>query len=251
MGSNSDDHLYMIEQSAWPVRGIPEGLRPREEMERVGAPNVSDAVLLAIILRSGIRGVNVVDLAQGLLRHFGSLNAIAGSSVAELARFPGMGKVKAQIVLAALEFGQRLSSETMPDRPRIRTPEDAARTLRKEARGVEKETFWVLHLDPKNRMKRDPEVITRGLLDASLVHPREVFREAIRAASAAIVLVHNHPSGDPAPSAEDVKVTKQLVQSGRILDINILDHVILGRPQEGRNSDYVSLREEGVVDFGS
>ena len=251
MADTGKELLYRIEGSGWSVRDIPERCRPREEMERVGAEHVSDAVLLAIILRSGTQGTNVVALAEGLLRHFGSLTALAGSSVQELARVRGMGRVKAQTILAALELGRRLSREALPARICVRTPEDAARVLRETACRQEREVFWVLHLDAKNRLKRDAEAISHGLLDASLVHPREVFRDAIRSATAAVVLVHNHPSGDPAPSAEDVRITRQLVQAGKIVDIKVLDHIVLGRRTDGQARDFVSMREEGMAGFGS
>jgi len=242
---------YVIEERAWRVRDMPERLRPREEMERMGAQNVPDDVLLAILLRSGARGANVVDLARKLLRDHGSLTALARCSVNDLARAAkGMGRVKAQVVVAALELARRLNQEALPPRYRVRTPEDAARLLRDRARVLETEVFWALHLDAKNFMKGEPAEVTRGLLDASLVHPREIFRDAIRAATAAAVLVHNHPSGDPSPSAEDIRVTRQLVEAGKIVDIRILDHVILGKAAEPGGRDFVSMRESGTVEFG-
>ena len=122
--------------------------------------------------------------------------------------------------------------------------------MRERLRSREEEAFWVLMLDVKNRMLRQPVEVTKGLLDASLVHPREVFREAIRSTSAAVVLVHNHPSGDPTPSAEDVRITKQLVDAGRIVDIHVLDHVILGQADSQGSPGYFSLSESGLVDFG-
>jgi len=148
-----------------------------------------------------------------------------------------------------MELAKRLSEEQASRKYRVRTPEDAARLLREKARTLDAEIFWVILLDSKNYMKGNPVEITRGLLDASLVHPREVFREAIRGATAAIVLLHNHPSGDPSPSAEDIRITKQLVESGRIVDIKVLDHVILGKQYEGGERDYISLRESGIVEF--
>lgn len=244
-----DSSDYVIEKSSWRVRDIPERLRPREEMERLGVEHVSDDVLLAIILRSGVRGVNVVDLARRLLKNYGSFTGLVCSSVQELAKQEGMGPVKAQVLMAALEIAGRLSEESAPKRQSIKTPQDVVRLLRDKARTLDSEVFWVLLLDTKNCLKSGPVDISRGLLDASLVHPREVFREAVRTATAAVVLAHNHPSGDPAPSAEDIRITKQMIEAGRIVDIKVLDHVILGRSVDGRK-DFLSLREEEIVDFG-
>jgi DNA repair protein RadC len=240
------------EPSAWRVQDLPERLRPREEMDRVGVENVADDVLLAILLRSGTRGVSVVELAKTLVKEYGSLSAIAQISVDELAapKGIGMGRVKAQVLKAALELGRRLYQEASPKHDRVRTPADAARVLRGEAMTLDKEVFWVLMLDSKNNLKGKPIEITKGLLNASLVHPREVFREAIKLNVAAVVVVHNHPSGDPSPSAEDVRITKQLVEAGKVIGIKVLDHVILGKSQGDDASSVLSLRETGIVSFG-
>jgi DNA repair protein RadC len=231
------------------VADLPSRQRPREQFERVGAENVSDEVLLAILLRSGVRGLSVVELAQALLAEYGSLTALSRASVQDLRRLRGVGKVKAQVLKAALELAQRLAEESRPAAHAVKTPEDAAGVLREKARVREEEAFWVLLLDAKNRLRREPVEITRGLLDASLVHPREVFKEAIRTSCAAVVLAHNHPSGDPTPSAEDIRITRQLVDAGGIVDIRVLDHIILGRARAGEARDFVSLREAGVVSF--
>ena len=233
------------------VADIPSRHRPREQLERVGAENVADEVLLAVLLRSGVRGANVVDVARGLLQKYGPITALAQVSADDLAKFRGVGRVKAQVLKAALELAQRMTEEAMPERRFIRSPEDAARLLGERARTREGEAFWVLLLDTRRSLKREPVEITRGLLDASLVHPREVFKEAIRSNSAAVVLVHNHPSGDPTPSPEDIRITKQLVEAGRIVEIQVLDHVIIGRADEGGASGFYSLREGGVVAFPS
>jgi DNA repair protein RadC len=246
----SKQPVYEIEESARRVCDLPASLRPREEIERAGVENVSHAVLLAVILRSGVARMNVVDLAQGLLQRYRSLAALGAAPAAELAEVRGIGKVKAQILKAALELGRRLGQEALPPRVQVRTPEDVERVLGQEAQKAEREVFWALHLDAKNRLKGRPCDVSRGLVDASPVHPREVFREAIRTATSAVVLAHNHPSGDPTPSAEDVRVTRQLVEAGRILDIRVLDHVVLGKREQGRSRGYLSMREEGIVNFG-
>jgi len=231
------------------VKDLPSRSRPREMFDRFGPESVPESVLLALLLRSGAKGVNVVDLADGLLEEYGSLTALAQVSVDELARWKGIGRVKAQIIRAALELARRLSEEKSPARDMIRSPADAARVLRQHARVREQEAFWVLLLDTKCRLKRPPIEVTKGLMDASLVHPREVFKEAIRSSSAAVVVVHNHPSGDPTPSAEDIHISKQLVQAGHVVDIKVLDHVILGLGADEREADHISLRESGLVDF--
>lgn len=236
--------------SSYRVCDMPSRQRPREEMERLGVSNVSDHVLLAIVLRSGVRGVNVVDLARDLINRYGSLTNLARASIDELADTKGLGKVKAQVLAATLQLAKRLTEESIPGTYTVRSPMDAVRLLREETRTLEEEVFWTLLLDAKNHLKVPPQNITKGLLDASLVHPREVFRPAIKSSSAAVVLVHNHPSGDPTPSAEDVRITKQLVEAGRIVDIRVLDHVIIGAASAQKGADFLSLRETGLVDFG-
>ncbi len=228
---------------------MPSRLRPREEMERFGAENISDRALLAILLRHGVHGMSVLEVADRLLQYYGSLGSLARASTDDLAARPGMGRVKAQIVKAALELAHRLAEERAAERPQIREPRDAAVLLGARACSREEEAFWVLMLDTKNRLVRPPMEISRGVLDASLVHPREVFREAIRSSCASVILAHNHPSGDPAPSPEDIRITKQLVEAGRIVDIQVLDHVIVGRASGPNAPAHVSLRELGVVEF--
>lgn len=239
-----------IKPVARTVREMPECLRPREAVERMGVRQVQDDVLLAILLRSGVRGQNVVELARHLLTTHGSLTALAAASPAELSRsVKGLGKVKSQVLAAALELGRRLAAERVEQGLRVRSPADVAVVMRPLVTGLDQEAFWVLHLDAKGCLKGPPVRVTTGLLDASLVHPREVFREAIRQAIASVVLAHNHPSGDPAPSGEDLRVTRQLVAAGRVLDIRVTDHVILGKPMAGRTDDFLSMREAGVVAF--
>jgi len=245
---DAGDTVYRVRAEPLRIRDMPARIRPREEMARRGAENVSDDVLLAIVLGSGTAGLNVVELARRLVQHYGSLTALAAAGVDELQRFKGIGKVKAQTLKAALQIGVNLTQEALPERFKIRTPLDAVRFLGERVRALETEVFWSLHLDTRNTVSHQPVEISRGLLDASLVHPREVFREAVRGTTAAIVLAHNHPSGDPTPSAEDIRITRQLVAAGKIVDIKVLDHVIIGRPTAGERA-FVSLREEGIVSF--
>jgi len=240
---------YTIRPRALRLADMPDRLKPREQFEQLGADRVSDAALLALILRSGVRGMNVVDLADHMLRDYGSLTSLARTPVEELRRIKGMGNVKAQVLKAALELARRLAIEAIPEAHRIVTPEDAVMLLRERARVCEGEIFWVLLLDTKNRLQRTPVEISKGTLNASLAHPREVYREAIRGNCAAIVLVHNHPSGDPTPSPEDIRVTRQLVDAGKIVEIPVLDHIIIGRKRDQERSDFISLRETGLVRF--
>jgi len=230
------------------IHDLPERLRPREQFEAAG-DSVTDAVLLAILLRVGRKGQNALDLAQHLLERYDTLTRISRAPVEDLAGFDGMGRVKALTLKAALLLGQRLQAEQEGPVVYIRVPEDAARLLRGEARAMEQEVFWVLLLDTRNKLVGRPVRVTTGILDASLVHPREVLKHAIRASCASIVLAHNHPSGDPNPSAEDIRITRQLVEAGRIVDIQVLDHVILGRPAPDRGADFISLRDSGLVAF--
>jgi DNA repair protein RadC len=239
---------YKQERDRQTVRDLPERLRPREILEKQGVQNVQDDVLLAVLLRSGVRGMNVVDLSRSLLKKFGSLSGVAGATSAEIASVLGMGKVKAQVLMSALELGRRMNEESAPRRRIVKSPADVAAVLKDKVNLLEREVFWVLLLDARNGMKGEPLEVSAGLLDASLVHAREVFRDAVRNSCGAVILAHNHPSGDTTPSAEDVRITKQLVDAGRIIDIKVLDHVIVGRRQEGTHQ-FLSLREEGLVSF--
>lgn len=241
------EQYYVFSQ---PMKDMPASDRPRELFDRLGAEAMSDQQLLAIILRSGVKGRSVMDLAGGLLHEYGSLQSLAEVSTDDLAAIKGMGRVRAQVVKSALELARRLAVTSSPVAPSVRTPEEAATLLRHEAQTSDVESFWVILLDRKYRLRRPPIRITRGILDASLVHPREVFKEAVRTSSAALVLAHNHPSGDPTPSAEDIRITRQLVEAGKVVDIEVLDHVILGRRHGTDGRDFLSLRESGLVSFG-
>jgi DNA repair protein RadC len=183
--------------------------------------------LLAILLGTGGRGKSALELAAGLLAPGdGSLRWLAARPAGELLRTPGVGPAKGARMLAALEFGARLAREARPVLPRIRAPDDVARIVGPRLRDLAVEEFHLLALDSQSQVTRDV-LITRGLLNSSLVHPREVFRAAIAEAAAGIILVHNHPSGDPTPSADDQAVTKQLVAAGELLDVPVYDHVIV------------------------
>jgi DNA repair protein RadC len=232
------------------IKDLPGHRRPRELALEVGVDKVPDEVLVAILLRSGISGQSVIDLARQVLdRHQGSLARLASASHGEIRAIKGIGDVKALELQAAMELGRRAASETRESMPLIREPSHVLSLLQKETSRLDQEVFWVLLLDQKYRLRRAPEAVTKGILDASFAHPREVFREAIRMAAAAIIVAHNHPSGDPTPSAEDLQSTRQLVETGKVVGIQLLDHIVIGgkRPHP---APYVSLREAGLVVFG-
>lgn len=231
------------------VCDMPTHERPRELAERVGIENVSDHILIALILRSGIQGKSVLQIANELMRNYGSLQALSRISTDELAQYKGMGRVRAQVLKAALEIGLRVRGGPALPKKRMATPSDVAAVMHPLMRCREEESFWLLILDVKNGMKQGPLEISRGTLDASLVHPREVFREAIRTAGASVIVAHNHPSGDPTPSSDDIKVTRNLIECGKIVDIQLLDHIILGCDPETDSFRYLSMREEGLLSF--
>ena len=215
--------------------------RPRERLVSLGASALSSAELLALLIGAGGTGGSALHIGQLLFAGAGgSLRRMAMQPVAALTATSGVGIARAVTVHAALELGRRLASETRDDGAPVRSPRDVARVFAPRLEDLPVEEFHVAILDAQHRLERDV-TITRGLLTSSLVHPREVFREAIAERAAAVILVHNHPSGDPTPSPDDIKVTEQLVAAGRLLDIPVHDHVIIGR---GR---YTSFAESGLL----
>jgi len=231
------------------VKDVPAQYRPREMFERLGPNHVPDEVLMALLLRTGAQNANVIDLARDMLRRYGSLTALAEAPQSELEAFPGVGPVKAQILISAFELAKRLAVEKTPTRPVLNRPFEVAELLREEARTRETEVFWIFCLDPRNKLMRAPSIITTGIADATLVHPREVFKEAIRASSSAVILAHNHPSGDPSPSPADIRITRKLVQAGKVLSIEVMDHIVVGKENADGSPWFVSIRESGLVPF--
>jgi len=227
------------------LKDQPASERPRERLREKGPDSLSPGELVAILLRTGLKGTNVVDIAKDLVRRYGSLDALARASWQELAEEPGIGPDKAVTLVAAFSLARRLVEEVRADSPVLDTPEAVANLMREDARLRNGETFQVLLLNTRRRLIGKPVKIADGTLDTILVHPREVFRPAIENNAAAAVLVHNHPSGDPTPSEADIKVTRDLIRAGQLLKIEVLDHVILGRATQERQTDYVSLRELG------
>jgi DNA repair protein RadC len=226
------------------LKDQPASERPRERLAAKGAEALTHAELIAILLRTGLKGVNVVEVGRQLLTKFGTLNALAGASLADLRGIKGIGRDKAVTLMAAFALARRMAAELHGESPLLDTPERIADLLREQVRNLNAEQFLVVLLNTRRRLVKT-ERISQGTLDTILVHARDVFRSAITANAAAIVLVHNHPSGDPSPSEADIKVTRDLIRAGQLLKIELLDHIILGRATQERAKDYASLRELG------
>ncbi|MED4604393.1 DNA repair protein RadC [Paenibacillus validus] len=222
------------------LRDVPNEDRPRERMMQHGAEALSNAELLAILLRTGTYQESAVRLAERLLRESGGLRALVDVSLEQLTSFKGIGAAKALQIKAGIELGRRLARSAMNETVTIRSPQDAAAILTEDMRYLQKEHFVCLFLNTKNHVIGQ-ETLSMGSLNASIVHPREVFRAAIKRSSASIVCAHNHPSGDPTPSPEDIQMTKRLVEAGDIVGIEVLDHLIIG------DLRFVSLKELGLM----
>jgi DNA repair protein RadC len=237
--------------SATVIRELPSEMRPREELARRGVRNVPDEVLLAILLRTGRRGQNVIDLARATLIRSGGLLGLSRLTYAELLalRIPGIGKVKAMELAAALELGRRAAGQApSAETPLLNDAESVYKLLEPKTRHLPTEVFWVLLLNAKNRLMEQPFDVSKGTADSSPANPREVLMPAIRHNAVAMIIAHNHPSGDPTPSSADVRVTRQIVESAKLMGIRLLDHIILGHPKAG-HPGYVSLRQQGLAPF--
>lgn len=241
-----DERPIDAETPAWlSLRETPAHERPRERLARLGPEHLRDTELLAILLRTGTARTPVTRLAEQLLVSFQhSLGRLAAAPLLELQAIPGIGAEKAASLKAAFELARRLTREVHGDTPKLDSPERVADLLREELRPLEVETFYLLLVNTRRRLLT-AERISQGTLDTLLVHPREIFRRAITGNAAALILAHNHPSGDPTPSEADIRVTRDLIRGGQILKIEVLDHVILGRRTTERPRDYVSLKELG------
>lgn len=222
------------------IREMPADERPRERLLHHGPSAVSSAELLAIQIRTGTTERSALGLGELLLSRFGGLRGVACAGIEQMGRVKGLGDAKAVQIASAFELGRRLAALSDEERPAIRSPQDVANLLMPEMRDLKKECLKSLLLDTKNRVLKILTVSV-GILDSSLVHPREVFKDAIVASSAAIIVAHNHPSGDPAPSPEDRRVTERLAECGSLLGIELLDHIIIG------DNRFVSLKERGVL----
>lgn len=226
-------------QRATSIKDLPVQERPRERLARVGEGALSTTELVAIILRTGVGGESVLDVAQRLLVTYDGLPGLARASFAELRAEHGLGNAKTAQLKAALELGRRMLLATPEDRLVIRSPSDVAQLLMAEMSHLAQENFRVLYLDTRNRLLGS-ETIYVGSLNASHIRVAEVYRDAVKRNCAAIIVAHNHPSGDPSPSPEDVDVTRQLIDAGNLLNIELLDHLIIGQQR------FVSMRERGL-----
>jgi DNA repair protein RadC len=225
------------------IKAWPEDERPREKLLQRGAGALTDAELIAIMLRTGdaAKGRTALDLGRELLCRFGTLHELAQASVAEICDLPGTGPVKAATILAAFELGRRhAGSQLRFGQDRFTAPEQIFQHYQHQMRSLRKEQVHILLLDSKNRILREV-LVSAGSLTQSIVHPREVFTQAVRDSAAAIILVHNHPSGDPTPSREDLEITRRLKEAGELLGIRLLDHVIIG------DGTFVSLSAQGLL----
>jgi DNA repair protein RadC len=230
----------MKEQSAtYRITDLEEAERPRERLAKHGAQALNNAELLAILLRVGVSGENAVQVGQRLLQELGGLQGIHRASYEEVCTQRGVGLAKAAQIKAAIELGRRLAVETQQEQPSIHSPVDAASLVLYEMSALEQEELRIILLDTRNRVDKIL-TIYKGSLNSSMVRVGELFKMAIRSNAAAIVVVHNHPSGDPEPSPDDIALTRAVVQAGKLLDVEVLDHLVIGR---GR---YVSLKERGL-----
>ena len=232
---------------AIPVRDLALGERPQERLERLGPGALSDAELLAMLLRSGRKGQSVVAISQQLITAGGSFAGLTRWREADFRRIKGIGRIKALQLITVMEIARRVLVAPREELPILNRPELVFAHFQPQTAGLTVEKFWVLCLNRKNRLIRQVE-LTSGTATSSLAHPREVFREAVHHGATSIICVHNHPSGDPAPSAADVQVTRQLREASRAVDIELLDHLIMGQPgADPRGQGYYSFREAGVL----
>jgi DNA repair protein RadC len=230
-------------KDSFTVRDLPPAERPRERLIQLGAEALSAQEILALILGRGVKGESVMVTAQKLLSKFGSLHGIAGSSVEELSQINGIGPAKAAQLKAAFELSRRLEGAPREGKSPIKSPEDVVSAAGGMLKGKKREHFLTLLLDTRNRLIR-VATVSMGSLDSSIVHPREVFKEAISASAASVIFVHNHPSGDAEPSEDDIELTRRLVEAGKLLGILVLDHVIVG------DGVFVSLKGSKDLRFG-
>ena len=233
----------MIKEQKKSVKHWPEDERPRERLMAHGPSALSEAQLLAIIIRNGRAGHTAVDLGRNLLERFGSLAGIEQAAIKEICEVKGIGKAKAAEIKAAIELGRRYQKPSLTGAS-FCSSHDVAAYYRPRMKDLKQETFRCALLDTKNKIIRE-EVVSIGSLSASIVHPRDSFKAAIRESAAAVIFIHNHPSGDVKPSQEDILLTKRLVQAGDVLGIQVLDHIIIG------NGSHFSFKDNGMISRSS
>jgi DNA repair protein RadC len=229
------------------LRELAESERPPERLERLGAGALNDVELLAMLLRSGTRGHDVISLASGLLARAGSLGGLIAWRGDDFKKFKGVGRVKALQLLAVMEVARRVLAQQNGGAPLLDSGEKVSAWMRPFCAGLDVEKFWVLCLNRKNRLLRRVE-ISSGTASQSLAHPREIFREALREGAVGIVCVHNHPSGDPMPSAQDIQVTRAIREAARVVGVDLVDHVIVGEAaSDPAGAGYYSFRAMGLL----
>ncbi|ASF40047.1 MAG: DNA repair protein RadC [Halobacillus sp.] len=222
------------------IKDVPKEDRPRERLLEIGASHLSNQELLAILLGSGTKRESVMDLAQRLLIHFEGILLLKDATLEELTAIRGIGVAKAVLIMSAIEIGKRMQQMKPVERYMIRSPEDGADFVMEEMRDLKQEHFICLFLNTKNQVLHR-QTIFIGSLNASIVHPREVFKEAVKRSAASIICAHNHPSGDPTPSQEDIQVTRRLQECGKMIGIELLDHLVIG------DRKFISLKEKGYL----
>lgn len=227
------------QRNTYRITDLNESERPRERLEQLGAEALSEAELIAILLRSGIPGENAVQVGQRLLNELGGLYGLHRAGFEDLCGQSGIGPAKAAQIKAAIELGRRLVIENPEEKPAIHSPQDAAALVMYEMSALEQEELRVMLLDTRNRLIK-VESIYRGSLNSSQVRVGELFKHAIKRNTGAIIIIHNHPSGDPTPSPDDIALTRAIVQAGKLLDVDVLDHLVIGRGK------FVSLKERGL-----
>jgi DNA repair protein RadC len=221
------------------IQDLPRADRPRERLIEHGPQSLSNSELIAVLLRIGGRSGNALELGRRLLDECGDLHGLGTRTIEEICELEDFGKAKASVLIAAIELGRRIASLTANESPVLSSPESVARLIQYEMSGLEQEHLKVIIVDTRNRLIKIKDVYC-GSLNLSVIRVCEVFREAIRCNAAGLMIAHNHPSGDPSPSPEDVQITSEFVRAGRLLDINVLDHIIIGR------GCFCSLREKGL-----
>lgn len=222
------------------IKDVPREDRPRERMIDLGASHLSNQELLAILLGSGTKKESVMELSNRLLVHFEGIMLLKDATIEELTAIRGIGVAKAVLLLSAIEMGKRMQKMKPVERYMIRSPEDGADFVMEEMRDLKQEHFICLFLNTKNQVLHR-QTIFIGSLNASIVHPREVFKEAVKRSAASIICAHNHPSGDPTPSQEDIQVTRRLKECGKMIGIELLDHLVIG------DRKFISLKEKGYL----
>lgn len=231
---------YELKRS-FTIHDLPQSERPRERLQRLGAESLSSLELLEAVLGRGISGESVMITAQRLLDQFGDIRGIAEASIEELGKVRGIGLAKSCQIKAAFELSNRWNrSSGSQQKVTVKTPEDAYSELKGKSRGQKKEHFWAIFLDTRNQIIKTVE-ISVGSLDTSIVHPRELFKEAISASASSVIVAHNHPSGNPEASQDDIKLSRRLKETGDLVGIEMVDHIIIG------DGKYISLKREGLL----